>query len=119
MVRWEDYLCYFYCGIPQKICVSWDINADTGGLRQVVSRRCQFQGVIIESIISIWGRQLEEFRGQVKEQMVKDGFKDFKDIEFKDIVKWLGRKIRQGGLESIKIYKVFIEFLEFIDIQGI
>jgi hypothetical protein len=116
MVRWEDYSCCFYCGIPQEICASWDINTDTGGLRRVVGGRCQFQGVIVESIISIWGRWAEEFGGWVEEQMVKDGFKVVEDVEFKDMVKWLGRKIRWGGLESTKMCKVFMEFLEFMDI---
>jgi hypothetical protein len=43
--------------------------------------------------------------------MVKDGIVVVSDIEFKDMVVWLGRKIRWGGLESTKICKVFVEFL--------
>ena len=111
MVKWERFSCCFDCGIPQEICASWDIKADTGGWRRVVGGRCQFQDVIVESIISIWGRWPEEFGGWVEKGMVKDGIVVVSDIEFKDMVVWLGRKIRWGGLESTKICKVFVEFL--------
>jgi hypothetical protein len=43
--------------------------------------------------------------------MVKDGFVVVLDYEFKDIVMWLGKKIKWGGLKSIKMCKVFVEFL--------
>jgi superfamily II DNA/RNA helicase len=52
-VRWEKYSCCFQCGVPQSMCASYRERPDAGW-DKIAGARCQFAGVLIPSVISIW-----------------------------------------------------------------
>jgi hypothetical protein len=113
VVRWERYSCCFDCGLPQEICAQYETRGPSGGFRRVAGRACQYKGVLMRTVISMWGasgkvgsRWLYEW---IREQ---GGHVDEHDID--GWFRWMGRKVRWGGVESnemcravVRLYQVY------------
>lgn len=65
VVRWEAYSCCFDIGVPQAMCERYETRAPGGGFRRVEGRACQYRGVLIRAMVSMWGA-----RGKSGEQSV-------------------------------------------------
>ncbi|KAK3983828.1 hypothetical protein QBC44DRAFT_390842, partial [Cladorrhinum sp. PSN332] len=97
-IRWEKYSGCFDCGIPQGICERYRAKVD-GGYERVRGGRCQYGRVLIESVVSMWGANGGEAGSFFQERMRQRGVEwDGKDEG--ELGKWMGRKVRWGGLES-------------------
>lgn len=47
-IRYEDFSCCFYCGVPQGICDRWEqIQGEAGWWSEKKERQCQYFGVLI------------------------------------------------------------------------
>lgn len=106
-VRWEDYLYCFGCGLPQAICERFEWKEDTGRYRRVQGRQCQYRGILIEAVVSMWGANAdgaeEVFRAGMKQREIERVEEDEGDKQW---LEWAGRKVRWGGLEGNEMYRV-------------
>lgn len=113
LIRWEKYSCCFGCGIPQGICSSWKMKEDGSGWVRVTGVRCQFEGVLVKSIISLfraWPSEMEEW---ILGLMKLEGCGlDEESKELSKAVHWMCKKVRWGELESNKMCIVFVRFLQ-------
>lgn len=101
-IVWEKYSGCFECGLPQTICNRWEESGD-GGSWARGREGCQFSGVLIRSVASIWVGAGEELEEWVAEQ---GG-----DINNK-FIKWMGQKVKWGELETNRMCLVFNRFTE-------
>lgn len=113
LIRWERFSCCFECGVPQAICEGFESTAD-GGWKKRSDGSCQYRGVLFASIASIWAKWEDEFTHWVQRRMADEGVRWRKELEFEEVVRWFGKKIQWGGVESNKMCWVFWEFLEYI-----
>jgi len=110
LVQWEKFSCCFACGVPQAICDGFESVAD-GGWKKRSGSHCQYQGVLLACMASIWTRWDDEFTGWVQDRMKEEGVVWRGELPFEKVLWWLTRKIRWGGIESNKMCWVFYQFL--------
>jgi superfamily II DNA helicase RecQ len=113
LIRWEKFSCCFGCGIPQGICSSWQMKEDGTGWKRVGGARCQFEGVLVRSMVSLFLAQQVEMDKWIEDLMSLEGYSlgETKDLE--KVVCWMCRKVRWGGLESNRMCKVFAGFVRW------
>jgi hypothetical protein len=116
-IQWERFSCCFECGVPQAICERYESQAD-GGWKRKTGGRCQYKGVLIASMASIWARWSDSFTEWAQERMVEEGVRWQEEEKeegetFKRVVKWFGKKTRWGGIESNKMCWAFWAFAAY------
>jgi hypothetical protein len=99
--------------VPQAICEGFERREE--GWKKKRGRYCQYEGVLIGSVICIWARWGEEFSTRIQGYMRANGLQVGDSLDFEQAVRWLGKKVRWGGVESNKMCWVFWEFLRYIE----
>ena len=105
-VQWARFSGCFECGLPQDICNRFEANINQGGWDKRVDGECQYAGVLVKAVFSIWVRFGEVFRDFVEREMEQSGWvgrvasEEEPEQEMGDIIKWFGRKVQWGGIES-------------------
>lgn len=113
VISWERFSCCFQCGIPQGLCNNFEANPDNGGWRRRKGGGCQFADVLIESVISNWVMQPNEFDTWLESQMRGERIEWMDMSDVKSVAKWMGKKIRWGSLESNKMCQMFCRYLRY------
>ena len=93
VVRWERYSCCFDCGLPQEMCAQYETRGPSGGFRRVAGRGCQYKGVLIQTVVSMWGAAGQEGSTVLYEWIRGQGGQ----VEEDDIdgwFRWMGGKVR-------------------------
>lgn len=106
-VRWEDYSGCFDCGLPQAICKRFE-QKEGGGWRIDWGRQCQYRGLLIEAVISMWGANTEVAEEGFRARMKQRGIERVEEDD-RQWLAWAGRKIRWGQLESNEMCRVMYE----------
>lgn len=110
-IRWERYSCCFQCGVPQSLCASYRERPDAGW-DKVAGARCQFAGVLIPSVISIWLAAESLFNDWVQAQMEKAGVAQSGDkLDCDRMLAWMATLVQWGGIQSNKMCWVFVTFV--------
>ncbi|KAK4117986.1 hypothetical protein N657DRAFT_638369, partial [Parathielavia appendiculata] len=106
LVRWEPYSCCFDCGIPQAMCRRFEPMGPAGGFRRVEGQTCQYGGVLMRTVISIWGAGGVSGSKRLYEWMRMQGTGvDEDDIDGR--IRWMGRKQEYGrNYRKIPGYRV-------------
>jgi hypothetical protein len=108
VVRWEAYSCCFDCGLPQEICRRYEAKGPAGGFRRVQGQTCQYGGVLMQMVVSMWGAGGDSRSTQLYKWMrvqganVDEGDRDGQ-------IRWMGRKVRWGGMESNEMCRVALQ----------
>ncbi len=74
--------------------------------------RCQYAGVLIRSVVSIWGANSEAAEVFWEEQMRRKGME--RDRGEPELIKWMGRKVRWGGIESNEMCRAMVRLHEVV-----
>ncbi|KAK4233032.1 hypothetical protein C8A03DRAFT_19808 [Achaetomium macrosporum] len=107
-VRWEAYSCCFDCGVPQEICRRYESRGAAGGFRRVEGRACQYPGVLMRTVVSLWGAAGVAGAKRLYGWMRAQGATvDEDDID--GWIRWMGRKVRWGGLESNEMCRMAVQ----------
>jgi superfamily II DNA helicase RecQ len=110
-VRWEKYSCCFKCGVPQSMCASYRERPDAGW-DKISGAQCQFAGVLIASVISIWVAADSLFGDWVRAQMEKEGIEQGEEeLYFDRVLAWMAALVQWGGIQSNKMCWVFVRFV--------
>jgi hypothetical protein len=116
-VRWEKYSCCFKCGVPQSMCASYRERPDAGW-DKIAGAQCQFAGVLIASVISIWVAAESLFNDWVRAQMEKEGVELREDeLHFNGVLAWMATLVQWGGIQSNKMCWVFVRFVSLFAMQ--
>jgi len=106
-IRYEKYSGCFFCGVPQAICQRWRPK-DGGGYARCQANgettKCQFPDVLIPTIEAIMGEGEESIKKLTFAWMREEGV-DTKN--YQQVLNWMGKKIRWGGMETNQMVKVF------------
>ena len=100
----EKFGCCHYCGIPQAICERWKQKEEQGWWEEDKSRKCQYQGVLIEVICTLLVEGEDDIYEEVKEWIRMHGV-DVTDE--KQVWKWLAERVEWGGIEATRMAQVF------------
>lgn len=116
-VRWAKYSCCFQCGVPQSLCASYRQRPDAGW-DKIAGARCQFVGVLIPSVISIWVAGERLFNDWVRAQMQTEGIEQGEDkLDFDRVLAWMATLVHWGGIQSNKMCWVFVTFITLFATQ--
>jgi superfamily II DNA helicase RecQ len=116
-IRWEKYSCCFKCGVPQSMCASYRERPDAGW-DKIAGAQCQFAGVLIASVISIWVAAESLFNDWVRAQMEKEGIELREDeLHFNGVLAWMATLVQWGGIQSNKMCWVFVRFVSLFAMQ--
>ena len=100
----EKFGCCHRCGIPQAICERWKQKEEQGWWEEDKSRRCQYQGVLIEVICTLLAEgeddMYEEATEWIGQHQVDIG-------DEKQMWKWLAERVEWGGIEATRMTQVF------------
>jgi hypothetical protein len=108
VLRWEAYSCCFVCGLPQAMCERYEAEG-SNGWRRVTGGRCQFGGVMVEGLVAMWAADDEGVTEWIQEQIRGCGWRERAgEGEFGLAMRWMGRKIRWGGMESNEMSRMFV-----------
>jgi hypothetical protein len=107
VVRWERYSCCFDCGVPQEICARYEMKGAAGGFRRVAGGACQYGGVLIPTMVSMWGAAEELGSRRLYEWMRGQGAQIDED-DMDGWLRWMGRKVRWGGVESNEMCRAVV-----------
>jgi len=117
-VQWARFSGCFECGLPQDICHRFEANINQGGWRKRVDGTCQYAGVLVRAVFSIWVRFAQAFGDFIEGEMeqsdwvVKTASEEDQGPEMEDIIRWFGRKVQWGGVESNEMCVRFCKFIE-------
>jgi len=120
-VQWARFSGCFECGLPQEICSRFEANIGQGGWRIRVDGRCQYAGVLVGAVFSVWTRFQQAFGDFIEEEMEQSGWVERTEKEkeigpgIEDIIKWFGKKVRWGGIESNQMCLGFYKFIKEVD----
>lgn len=104
-VRFQAYAVCYECGVPQAICDRFEANGN-GGWKWRRHAICQYPGVIVGAINSMMTANINRCADAVWEWMRLDGVDDEDGAQ---IFRWMGQRIRWGGMEAALIDKVFYQ----------
>ncbi|KAK3896428.1 hypothetical protein C8A05DRAFT_20594, partial [Staphylotrichum tortipilum] len=107
VVRWAPYSCCFDCGLPQEICSRYEPRGPAGGFQRIAGRRCQYMGLLMAMVVSLWGAGEYEGSQQWYTYLREQGAA----IEAQDTdgwFRWLGRKVQWGGIESNEMCRAVV-----------
>jgi len=103
--RFEKFSCCFYCYVPQAICQHWQQKDEQGWWKEVDGVDCQFKGIVMPAFISMLHIQEKWLMDIIYEGIViQDQIEWGDEIE---VYKWLGKKVKWGGIEVSKLVQVF------------
>ncbi|KAK4242971.1 P-loop containing nucleoside triphosphate hydrolase protein, partial [Corynascus novoguineensis] len=108
-VKWAPYSCCFQCGIPQAICQRFEPRGGSGGYRPVDGRTCQYRGVLIEMVVSLWGAGGRAGARRLCQWIQAQGGEVGEDDEPEEWVRWMGRKVWWGGIESNEMCRAAVQ----------
>ena len=108
VVRWEAYSCCFNCGVPQAMCERYETRGAEGGFRRVEGRGCQYQGVLMRTMVSMWGARGKGGSERLDEWMRMQGA-GVEEEDTDGMIRWMGRKVRWGGIESNEMCRVVVQ----------
>jgi hypothetical protein len=81
------------------MCQRFEAREPAGGFRRVEGRTCQYRGVLMRTMVSMWGAGGVPGSKRLHEWMrMQGGSVDEDDIDGR--IRWMGRKVRWGGIES-------------------
>ena len=108
-IQYEKYSCCFQCGLPQEIC--WRYEQASQGFWQLDSnKKCQLAEVAMPTMFGLAIARGDSVGKSMIQRMNEEGVNEDVDEE---VNKWLGGKIRWGGLESNRMtrdfYRVVVE----------
>lgn len=108
--RFERYSGCFYCGLPQGLCDRWAATDDDGGrFARAEGGSCQYEGVLVRMYVGLMFIRGEAGLAAVREMAERDGV----DSDVVSWYKWLGRRVRWGGVEASELCRVCV-YLERI-----
>ncbi len=116
-VKFEDYSGCRGCWAAQGVCHSWEDISHDG--RQRFRRKqgewkCQFRGVMQDAVAAVMALSHSEVVGEwVDETMAKSGIDKVVGVGGWESRKgWMGRKVRERGVEMSGLCQMFWEFGE-------
>lgn len=109
-IRWEPYSCCFDCGLPQAVCNRYEAQGDGGYKRR--EGRCQYPGVLIRSVVSMWGANGQEAAEFFQQQLRQRGVEWEETDGEEALIKWMGRKVRWAGIESNEMCRVMVRLYD-------
>jgi hypothetical protein len=99
------------------LCASYRERLDAGW-DKIAGAQCQFVGVLIPSVISIWVAGERLFNNWVRAQMQTEGIKQREDkLDFDRVLAWIATLVQWGGIQSNKICWVFVTFITLFATQ--
>lgn len=103
----SPYSCCFDCHVPQEICHRWvarEGHEGQGRWIRVGSNKCQFDEIIMPTIISIIREGEDEMGGSIIDEMKRQGINERDEMQ---VYKWFGQKVEWGGMEVSRLVQVF------------
>jgi superfamily II DNA helicase RecQ len=104
-IGYQKYCVCYDCGVPQAICDRFESNSQ-GGWKWRRTGECQYKGVMIGGIIGMMRANINRCSDAIGAWMQSDGVNE-RDPQA--VYKWMGQKIRWGGMEAAMINRVFYE----------
>jgi hypothetical protein len=93
------------------MCASYRERPDAGW-DKIPGARCQFEGVLIPSMISVWAAAERLFNDWIQAQMEKDGIQQGRDeLDLDRVLAWMATLVQWGGIQSNKMCWVFVRFV--------
>jgi superfamily II DNA helicase RecQ len=107
MHLFSPYSCCFDCHVPQEICHKWvakEGGKGSGRWVRTASNDCQFDEIIMPTIISIMREGEDAIQASIINEMQQQGIDESDKIQ---VCKWFGQKIEWGGIEVSRLVQVF------------
>ncbi|PVH90688.1 P-loop containing nucleoside triphosphate hydrolase protein [Periconia macrospinosa] len=107
--QWARFSCCFECGLPQSVCESFALDTASGGYHKQSGVDCQYGGVLVEMVFSVWSRHVDLVGDMLQAAMEQDGWMAQTEREREDgpgmgaIGRWFCEKKRWGGIEVNKM----------------
>jgi hypothetical protein len=103
----SPYSCCFNYHVPQEICHRWvgrEGHQRRGRWIRVGSNKCQFDEIIMPTIISIVREGEDEMQASIIDEMKRQGINKRDEIQ---VYKWFGQKVEWGGMDVSRLVQVF------------
>jgi hypothetical protein len=103
-VKYERFSSCYYCGVPQAICKQWVQKGGQGWWERDINGSCQYKGVLIGVVATLLAEGEDEAVEEVYKWIRGLG------VEVEDIgaiYKWLGERVKWGGIEATRMVQVF------------
>jgi superfamily II DNA/RNA helicase len=103
----SPYSCCFDCHVPQEICQRWvarEGHQGRGRWIRVGSNKCQFDDIVMPTIISILRVGGDDMGASIIDEMKQQGINEQDEMQ---VYKWFGKKVEWGGMEVSKLVQVF------------
>lgn len=111
--RLGKYSGCFYCGLPQSICGRWkELETDGGRFSRVPGGRCQYKGVLCRVYGGVYGHYGEKAKSAFDRMAEEEGF--IKGGGIDKWYRWLGGKVKWGGMETNRFCRGFYELCKFM-----
>jgi RecQ family ATP-dependent DNA helicase len=111
--RFEPFSGCFYCGLPQAMCDKWrEVGGDGGRFAFVRGGQCQYSGLVAKVYAGVFAYFEDEAEEVMKEKMSKDGLDGEIGVGW---YKWLGGRIKWGGLETNRFCRGFFWLCKITD----
>ena len=104
-IRYEKFSVCYSCGVPQAIYNRFQANG-RGGWKWDRGRTCQYPGVMIGAVVSMMTANINRCGKAIGEWMRLDGVEE---RDGQPVFRWIGQKIRWGGMEAALINQVFYQ----------
>lgn len=107
--QWAKFSCCFGCGLPQSVCESFALDIASGGYYKQSGADCQYKGVLVEMVFSVWTRHVGLVGDMLQAAMEQDGWMAQTEGEIENgpgmgaIGRWFCEKKRWGGIEGNKM----------------
>lgn len=79
---------------------------------------CQFEAVLLTSIMCVWTAWESTFDDWVRAQMQREGIRRKEEVEFDKVLVWMGSTVWWGGIQSSKMCWVFVSFVSYVERIG-
>jgi hypothetical protein len=121
--KWAAYSCCWDCGLPQSVCESFAMDITNGGHRKQQGVECQYGGVLVETVVSLWARHTQAFGDMLEDVMRGDGWVE-RTAEEREVgpgmeamYRWFCEKKRWGGSEGNKMSWFVVEFVQRLGVD--
>jgi hypothetical protein len=116
-IRFEAYTGCFDCWAPQGICQAWEAveNGGRSRYRRARGGRCQFPGVLRDTVAAVVGVGRAELMEEFVEAMAAKERVELDDSYGAGVgrwMPWLRRKVRIGEIETSGLGRMFWELSE-------
>jgi len=96
-LKFERFSCCYHCGIPQGICDQWQQMEETGWWEAVAEGRCQYFGLVVEVVCTLFTKGNDEEVEEVYHWMKRMGVDIYRKAS---VHRWYGKRVEWGGLEA-------------------